>query len=242
MLDFFKKSKNTAVDKFYTKKLGFDGYEFDICIHPAQSRAVLIIYPGADGSMDGYNEKYLKIANLLQQKNIATVIRLDNKYYSDKLPYVDIMLVKLSHVIEHAYEHAEEIAGVPEIELYLAGVSAGAGAVATLLFEFKVVKKTLLIAPADTVGTDNISRGLKDYRGELYISAGENDEIGAAGTSKLFYGAARQAKRRELVIIPKCDHRFTGKRNGMILSNAFLWAFANTGNFPSHKGGLFLYK
>ena len=50
------------------------------------------------------------------------------------------------------------------------------------------------------------------------------------------------AARKELEIIPECDHHFTGKRNGQIMANSYLWAFADEGNFPSHEDGIVLYE
>ena len=232
-------------DNFVTKTIELEGIEdgkTHLHIHRTKSRAVLVMYPGADGSVDGYNNKYRKIANLIQSKNIASVVRLDNKYcYSGDLPYVELMVNRIAQVIEYIYNNSEEILGRKEIELYLSGVSAGASAVATILGEFPNIKKVLFIAPAQNAGMENIIRGLSSYKGELYLTAGEDDEIKSADTASLYYHACNNALKKELVVIPNCDHQFTSKKNGMILANAFLWAFSGKGNFPSHRGGMVLY-
>jgi hypothetical protein len=231
---------------FFVSKINFDGVEdgeVHLHIHKANSKAVLIMYPGADGSVDGYNKKYQKIANLIQSKNIATVIRLDNKYCcAVNLPYCELMINKLAQVIEYVFDNAEKIAGHKEIEIYLSGASAGAGAIATILDEFPMIKKVLFIAPAPSVGLENIKRGLKSYRGELYLTAGEDDEINAVDTAQLCYDTCELALKKELEIIPQCNHQFTGKRNGQIMANSYLWAFAEEGNFPSHIDGIVLYE
>ena len=87
-----------------------------------------------------------------------------------------------------------------------------------------------------------MERGLKDYKGEIYFTSGEDDEIGASQVCEYLYKASESAKKRVIEIIPNCDHQFKGKRNGKILSNAYLWAFGDKSNFPGPWGGIALYK
>ncbi len=224
-------------------KIDLDGAEIDLHIHRADSDAVLIMYPGADGDIDGYNGKYRKIAELIRSRNIATVVRMDNRYCPvARLPYQESMIVRLAHVIEHIYDNAERIALRKEVGLYLAGVSAGASSVAAVLDDFPLVKKVLLVAPADSAGRENMERGLRNYRGELFLAAGEDDEIGALDTARFCHDISGFAMRKEIGIIPECGHQFRGEKNGRILANAYLWAFAGEGNFPSHEGGIALYE
>jgi hypothetical protein len=225
------------------EKLNLEGEDVHLHIHRANSSAVLIMYPGADGNIDGYNQKYLKIANLIQSKNIATVVRLDNKYLClPQLPYCEAMINKLAYAIEYIHDNAERISGRKEIDIYLAGVSAGASAVATILQEFPHVKKVLFIAPASSVGWENIKRGLRGYTGEVYLTAGQNDEIEAFDIARVYHDTCEVAIKKEIEIIPECDHQFRGKENGQILSNAYLWAFSEENNFPSSDGGIVLYE
>ena len=227
---------------FITRSVRLDDIDFEMCIHRANTNRVLIMYPGADGSIDGYNSKYEKIANLLQSNNIAFVVRIDNRYCCGKLPYVEMMIVKLAFIIENIYENAKEYFGHDNIELCLAGVSAGAGAIATILDEFRDIKKVLLIAPADGVGIDNMRRGLKNYSGELYLIAGQEDEIEAGEVAQYLFENSEAAAKRLIKIIPNCDHYFSGKKNGQNLANSFIWAFGESDEFLRDKDGIVLYE
>jgi len=232
-----------TIDGIDFEKLDLDGEEIGLHIHRADSDAVLIMYPGADGNVDGYNRKYLKIADLIRSRNIATVVRLDNGYCTvARLPYQEAMIVKLAHVIEHLHENAERMVGCKEISIYLAGVSAGASALAAVLADFPQVKKVLLVAPADSAGWENMERGLRSYAGEVYLTAGDADEIRAFDTARLCHEACQSAAKKEIHIIPGCDHQFRGERNGKILANAYLWAFSEGSDFPNPDGGIVLYK
>jgi len=82
---------------------------------------------------------------------------------------------------------------------------------------------------------------LKCYEGEVYLTAGEKDEIKAFDIARFYHGACKMASRKEIEIIPECDHQFRGERNGRILANAYLWAFSEKSNFPSPNGGIVLY-
>lgn len=240
--NFFKKDNDDYIaEKFEKENIVIGQVNINMHIHRADSDKVLIIYPGAEGTIDGYNQKYLKIANWLSSQNVATVIRLDNEYCLDFLPYVEMMILKLSSAIEHIVNNSERIAGRKKIDLCLAGVSAGAGAIATVFSDFPEIKKALLIAPYDSVGLDNIERGLKNYRGELYLIAGEQDQINAHELAKRFYETSCYANKR-IEIISNCDHQFTGEKNGKIFSNSFLWAFADQTEYPNPKKGITLYQ
>lgn len=233
-------------DDFLVENIIFDALKdlkITLQIHKANSQAVLIIYPGADGSIDGYNKKYRRLAQLIRSKNIATVIQLDNKYYpSDNSTYSDLMIDKIAQIIQYVDDNSKKITGHNEIDFYLAGISAGAGAIATVLGEFPRIKKALFIAPAENVGLENIAKGLEHYEGELYLTAGEDDEIETFKSAKTYYDLCQKTSRKELVLIPECNHRFTGEKNGRIMANAFLWAFSEKSNFPNPESGIFLYK
>ena len=46
----------------------------DIAIHPAESDTVLLIIPGVDGSVNGHEDKYIRIAEQVQDEHgIAAV-------------------------------------------------------------------------------------------------------------------------------------------------------------------------
>ena len=50
----------------------------DVAVHKHASQNIVIIYPGYNGNLDGYNEKYKKIAEWLVLKNVAAVVRISN--------------------------------------------------------------------------------------------------------------------------------------------------------------------
>ena len=237
---------NFSENDFLIKNITFNELEdqkITLQIHKADSKAVLIIYPGADGSIDGYNKKYRRLAQLIKSKNIATVIQLDNKHCCSKnSTYGDLMIDKIAQIIQYVDDNSKKIAGHDEVDFYLAGVSAGAGAIATVLGEFPKIKKALFIAPAESVGLENITKGLEHYEGELYLTAGEDDEIETFKSAKIYHDLCQKTSKKELVLIPECNHRFTGEKNGKIMANAFLWAFSEKSNFPNPEGGIFLYK
>jgi fermentation-respiration switch protein FrsA (DUF1100 family) len=121
------------------------------------------------------------------------------------------------------------------------GFSAGAGAIAAVAADYPAVKKILLIAPAGDAGNRNVAN-LAHFRGEVFITVGAWDEVVGMHAGECFMELAKTATKKNLVIVPRCDHQFRGRKNGMILSKAPLWAFAEDAAYPSSEGGIALYE
>lgn len=211
-----------------------------VIIHRNQSGVIIINYPGYNGDVDGYNNKYKKIADFLDEKEIGAVVRTSN-HIQTGVDYPQSARSFLRQTVDYALQNSQAICGLDQPRLYFVGVSAGAGAVAAVAHEYPQVEKTLLIAPAANVGVDIIQTGLSRYSGELYIVVGEKDEVVGMEAGQFFSTMAVKARVNKLVIVPNCDHQFRGAINGRILSKAYLWALVGDNTFPSPDGGIKLY-
>ena len=211
--------------------------EQEIAVHSNVSGVVIVIYPGYRGDMNGYNNKYQKIAELLSGKGTGAVVRMSNHAIPD-VEYSKSLKDSLRSVINHILQRSKEICGSDSPRLYLMGVSAGASAIAAVAHEYDKVEKILLIEPSGDAGIDDIKAGLSKYTGKVYVVVGANSHIKVGG---FFSSLVMSAKINKLVIISDCDHQFRGKVNGMIFGKAPLWAFAGDSTFPSPDGGIELY-
>src|SRR5215475_3265871 len=73
-----------------------------LVIHPCSGNGIIIIiYPGAGGDIDGYQDKYKKLARVLTDKKVGTVIRLGNH----PIDGVD-WRTSVNTVLQSATEHA----------------------------------------------------------------------------------------------------------------------------------------
>lgn len=216
--------------------------QIPVVVHSETKNGVIIInYPGADGHIDGYENKYEKIANFLTEKNLGTVIRLGNHPIPDTNWETSTQEV-LQHTIDHALENSFELAGTNTPTIYLMGASAGASAIAAVCSLYSEVKKILLIAPSADASWEAMENGLFNYQNELYITAGENDVFIGMHIALLCKKVAVNASKVELITVPNCDHQFRGKENGIIFSKAPLWAFAGDDSYPNPDGGIHLYE
>ncbi len=215
---------------------------FSIKIHPnLQANAIVINYPGYNGGIDGYSKKYEKLARLIKERNIGAVIQMSNGERAG-FPYEVSVLAELRATIDYALTHATDICSMANPDIYLVGFSAGGGAVASVAADYSAVKKILLVAPSGDAGEQNIRNGLSSFRGEIYVTVGERDEVVGTRAGEIFIQLATGAERKKLVVVPNCDHQFRGKKNGMILSKAPLWAFCGDETYPSSDGGIVLYE
>lgn len=212
----------------------------ELAVHKSLSKTIIINYPGYRGDINGYNNKYVTLADFLQEKNLSAIVRIAN-FPVNSVPYHKSVKDNLQFVIEYVLDNAAKICGEPLPTINLMGFSAGAGAIAAVAHNFPSVAKILLAAPSQDAGVDDISEGLNAYRGEVYIVVGANDEVVGEKTADYFYHLATNAKTRKAIIVPNCDHQFRGEINGRILSKAPLWAFAGDKTFPSPDGGIKLY-
>ncbi len=215
-----------------------------ILVHPNDSGVIIVNYPGWNGDVNGYNNKYQKIADMLCEKGVGAVVRTSNLQI-EGIDYAESVKDVLRRTIEHALQNRIAICGSDAPSIYLIGISAGASAIAAVAHEYVHqdwgVEKILLIAPSGDAGLDSIKTGLINYTRDIYITVGADDEVVGVGTAELFSRLAIVAKVNKLVVVPNCDHQFRGEVNGRILSKAPLWAFADDNTFPSPDGGIKLY-
>ena len=214
--------------------------DIPLMIHPVRdSGKIIIIYPGYNSHIDGYNNKYVKIAHLLTEQKIGTVIRSTNSEHPG-FDYKISVKEDLKTIIHFACS-GTGICGKSNPEIYLMGTSAGASACAAVAYQFPSISKVLLIGTSMDAGSKDVEEGLSQFTGEIYMTGGDNDQIFDINSREHLFHCTKNSKVRKLVEVPNCDHNFTGERNGRILSKAPLWAFANNITYPSPDGGIVLY-
>jgi predicted esterase len=230
-------------DPYYKDKPGYDAefqINLEVIVHPLpKASAIVINYPGVNGDINGYNNKYGKMAEMLHEKGFAA-IQMGNAELGWFL-YEKSVVEDLRAVIKYAIENASRICGNSNPDICLMGFSAGASAVAAVCADFPQVKKILLVAPSGDASESAVTRGLSLFSGEVYITVGEDDEIVGQRAGEFFAKLVKRAVITRLCIIPTCDHQFRGTTNGKIMSKAPLWAFADDTSYPSPEGGIVLY-
>ena len=181
--------------------------EVTIAVHPLPSDNIVIIYPGAGGSKDGYEDKYIKMADFLIQNDVGAVIRTDNVFQLG-----NGWTTTLEIVIEYALDHSEEICESPNPNIYLVGHSIGAGACDLISCVYEEIKKILFTSPAPIMKNNEPQHGIGEFTGEVYVVIGDEDQIPREYALQ-FYELADKASKRKLEIIKGCGHHFEGKEN-----------------------------
>lgn len=207
-------------------------------IHICKTGIIIVMIPWANWTENGYCDKYLKIANNLVDRKIATVIRSSHPIHTN---YPDSMITFVKELIQKIQLQAEELSGKKDPLIYLMGYSAGAWVVASVCWEFLAIKKILLIAPAIDVWVENIRKWLSSYTGEIYITLGDDDKVVGKYAWEAFLSEAIVASKKEFISIPHCDHQFSGIENWKILSKAPIWAFVGDSTFPHSIWWIELY-
>lgn len=211
--------------------------DVEFAVHPNDSGRIIINVPGTRGEIDGYADKYKILGHHIQTQGLAAVVRVGNNF--EGLP-ADI---NLNAAFTYAKDHAWEICGNPEPEILLMGFSAGASVIAARAHEHPEVTRILLGAPAKGVRGISVRDGISRFRGEVYIMIGDKDDNVGTDSGQVLYDWAVGASKKELFVLPDCDHQFRGERNGRIISEAPFYAFSlgEKPKFPDPVGGIKLY-
>jgi uncharacterized membrane protein YeiH len=211
----------------------------EVAVHPLRSPRIVVLLPGYDGSIDGYAEKYTKIAELLRARGVGAVVRSGNPIVAGQAFEVTCR-ARVRGLLGELAARAPSICGHATPDVLLVGVSAGASAMAAEGAGYPQVKRMLLLAPSHDAGSAAVEDGLARFTGELFVVVGADDEVVGDLPAKLL-PLATKAARRELRVVPGCDHLFRGARNGRVMSHAPLWAFLGEGDGPDPERGIHLY-
>lgn len=190
----------------------------DIAFHPADSKVVLLTVPGVDGSVDGFEDKYVKIAESIQEKYGAAIVRMANPFITS-YHWESNIRQSLNYIIENT----EEITGHKDVEIRIMAHSAGAAIVAQIAWEYPEITRILLVNPATKLGIDKIQYGLSEFGvdritiifGSEDPSVGDVDEI-----AKL-----SEAKNVQTHILEGVDHNFSGESLEAFIAAPALYLF-----------------
>ncbi len=190
----------------------------DIAIHPAASKIVLLTVPGVDGSVDGFENKYVKIAESIQKKYGAAIVRMANPFITSYHWESNIR-----QALNYILENAEEITDHKDAEIRIMAHSAGAAIVAQIAWEYPEITRILLVNPATKLGIDKIKYGLSEFGGDRITvvfgsedpSVGDMDEI-----AKLSEAAHIRAR-----ILEGVDHNFSGESLEAFITAPSLYLF-----------------
>ncbi len=173
----------------------------DIAVHPAKSNVIFVTIPGVDGSVDGYENKYVDIANSVQHAHGVAVVRASN-------PFITSFHWKsnVRQLLAYISDNAERISGSDSPELYIMAHSAGAAIIAQIAHEYQEIKRLLLINTATKLGIDQILDGLKRLQSKRTIVVYGELDPGAVDYSKF-----SKLPNLKVALEPNTDHNFSGE-------------------------------
>lgn len=169
----------------------------EIKTYPAGESALLVL-TGLGGSLSGYGEKYIKIAQRASREYgfTTSVAAVTEDVWADK---------------ERAFDEIFVRACSTASKVYIMGVSAGASLALWYAYKYQNVAKVLCVNPVLNVNLPLTVKGMKEFEGEkLYIVSGDCDP------SFVWVKMIKSAQKTEVRILENVDHFFTGKLNEFI--------------------------
>lgn len=169
----------------------------DIAIHPADSNIIFFTIPGVDGSVDGYENKYVRIAEDIHNKHGAAIVRMSNPYISSLFWESNIR-----QVLEFIENNAETITNRKDFELRIMAHSAGAAIIAQIAWEYPYISRILLVNPAMKLNPYKIKKGLNELKGNnVTILVGSRDPS---------ISETKELGIERTIIVEGADHNFSG--------------------------------
>jgi hypothetical protein len=170
----------------------FDGESIDYGFIFGNNKMVFI-KAGAGGSVEGFDNKRLKMAHRIHERLGATVICSSN-------------YVKCLNMDRRAMEWCAKHLNLKDVELYFVGTSDGADQCISLSRNAPT-KKLLCINPSFVPGQDPSNRLILLSKVEKIFVYGTEDEEGRDMIPKL---KERDIPNFEIKLVDGADHEFTG--------------------------------
>ena len=171
----------------------------DVAIHPANSDTITLTIPGVDGSVDGYENKYIRIVELLQKNQNVAAVRIAN-------PFITSFHWESNprRALDYIAKNSEAITGSKEVpQIKVVAHSAGAAIIARIAHEYSNITDLLLINPAEKLNSGAIRAGLSKTKANITVVFGEKDP-------SVGFAEALRRDGHEVVIVEGADHNFTG--------------------------------
>jgi len=176
----------------------------DHFILAGSDKNALVIVVGMDGSLFGYENKYLKIAEIANDQYGYTVF-----VFSNPASKWDIKGNGFSSVMRTVSENMAE-----DYEVSYFGFSAGASFAMLHAWEYTQIKQVLLVNPPLMINFPKLLKGIKAFGGVSTLIIGEGDQSVTLG--RLIERDQKASGFSRVIIYPKADHRFTRMLNEFI--------------------------
>ena len=174
-----------------------------VAIHPADSSVILLTIPGVDGTLDGYENKYITIAEAAQQKFGAAVVRIENPFITSFHWESNVR-----RILEFINNNTQAIAKTDDVELRIMAHSAGASVIAQIAWEYPNISRLLLINPAARLGGENIKQGLQAFTGDKATILIGTEDLSYEGIQTLF--GDNDVSKVAVEVVNGADHYFAG--------------------------------
>ena len=153
---------------------------------------VLLVLTGIDGTLNGYEDKYVKLANKVLEETDFSVVIATTPPGSWEHTKQNLNII-MQNVLAHYNGH-----------IYAMGVSAGGNILLMHAFEFgSFINKVLAVNPVLNINIDKIDAGINAFKAETILVCGEND------SSSLYCQALKSTPK--IIKLQNVDHNFSDR-------------------------------
>ena len=200
--------KNSTIKYIQEGTYFDDEIVIDISVIPGNSDIVFLIIPGVDGSLDGYQDKYKTIAENINEKYQATVVRMSNPSNPMGYHYRNLFEV---------LDYIEKNIGIQNKKMHVMGHSLGAYMIGATAHLYDYIDKILLINPATGLDQNELSNLSERDKNQNIILVGDHDPS--------YKNYDEYSKYAKVYVIKGADHHFSGDSFTAFLNSAEEYLF-----------------
>ncbi len=173
---------------------GYESKELTYGFSFGSRNKILIIKPGAGGSIYGHENKYVNLAHRLKKECGFSVMCCSDSMGTSAQKEFDISILQ------------NEFGNLEGKEIYCLGFSRGASQLAIHWSNDKRIKKMLLVNPPLMINTPHILHAAKTFSGEMmtFLFGSEDPSINLVPLLKL-----RERENLKVEVIEGEDHLFS---------------------------------
>lgn len=142
----------------------------NVRVHQLDSDTVVIILPGVDGSVDGYQDKYIRMAEKIVMNQQKAVVRVSNDFITS-FHWED----NFRQAIDYVNNNSQKLFNKDRVNIEVISHSAGASVAAWLAWEYPNITQLVLINTAAKLQPERILGGLGKYKNKAQLVYGSED-------------------------------------------------------------------
>lgn len=185
--------------------------DIGIACVPVPSRRLFLNVPGYRGSLLGFQDKYLEIANHFAVKHNTAAVLTSGFRQVFPIGIKKNLAIYIHEILQFVSRFSLSICETKEPEIVVCATSAGAGAIASVAYKYPSISKMVLLNPSSKdIGDKTVIEGISQFQGDLVTIVGDKDRFIGLPSASLLMRHASSARTKTDYRVLNTGHGLSG--------------------------------